>query len=1394
MKNSKNFYLGLDIGTDSIGYAVTNKAYELLKFKGEPMWGATLFESAKDASERRAFRIGRRRLDRRQARVNLLNELFAKEICKIDPKFFIRRRESALYKEDARFGVALFNGRGITDKEYYTKYPTIHHLIFDLMNSDAAHDVRLVYLACAWLVAHRGHFLLDVEPEKAKDVLDFQKAFDELNKSLKNNGYARPWADGLETEKLFKILQKRRLTEKEKEIIAELKPDAKGKVNDDDENERSFKCKTFAQLLAGEKIKAADLFENPEYEKLPKFSVTQGDDELALILDELRDNAEIVLKVRALTDCARLAAVMKGSESISQAKVKFYYQHKEDLAYLKKFVKKYLPEKYDDLFKNAVKENYVAYSKNVKRLKGKELENLKFVNQEVFCKNLSQTLKTAEGKVAEEDLQAFLTMKDHVEANDFLPKQKTGDNRLIPYQLYYVELTKILDRAERYLPFLKEADADGITTKEKIVQTFTFRIPYFVGPLKEEKDSASKNAWLVRKAKGRLLPWTFEKIVDFEKCEEAFINRMTNNCTYLPWEEVLPKNSLLYCEYTVLNELNNLKVNGESIPVDVKNELYENLFKVYRRVTVKKIKDYLTARGLLQAGDELSGIDETIKSSFKSYHDFKKLLDAKTLSESDVEDIIKHAAYTEDKRRMRKWLKENYKELSDDDVRYIANLDLKEFGRLSREFLNGREIKGTIQGVDGDEYTIIEWMRKTDKNLMQLLSDEFTFREKIEDYVAKFYENKGRTLEEELDAAYVSNAVKRQIYRTLAVVDDVKKALKRDPDKIFVEMARGGTPDQKGKRTTSRLQQLNDLYAKIKTEDARTLRDELKKMLSAKEDQKLQSKRLYLYYLQEGKCAYTGEPIDLKSLSSARYDIDHIYPQRFVKDDSILNNMVLVKSEENGRKSDVYPIAPEVRAKMTKFWKHLYDVGLMTKDKYRRLTRATEFTDDERYGFINRQLVETRQSTKVVTDLLKKRFPNTKIVYVKAGLVSEFRQEFDLPKSRLLNDLHHAKDAYLNVVVGNVYDRRFSKQFFSTPDNKNYNVQVKKLFTRDQSYLNDCYWEAERDLPLVKKTMAKNAVHLTQFTLCRKGGLFDQQPLKKKEGLVPLKKGLPTEKYGGYNGKRASYFVLAQCEVITPKKTTKEVILVPIHIIDVKKFENDPEFAMKYVTNSLQEQLSTAKTKPQLNHVQILRKLPIKTLFSLDGTVISLSGKNDNNSIGLRPFFPLLLDHESALYIKRLESFLKKLDVNPNLIPNKDFDHVSEEENVKLYDRLIEKLESWPFNKIPNNIGPKLKERREKFVKPEVSKKNTQKESQDPLSLQIKTLQIILLHMGGKTDRCNLTTIGGTNREGGMKLSVKLSNWKYADVRILDRSTTGLFEKRSENLKIVQDQQNTNRR
>ena len=86
MKN-ENYFIGLDIGTDSVGYAVTDGQYNLCKLKGEPMWGVTLFDEAQLAADRRAFRVARRRLDRKQQRVQLLMELFADEVGKLDTNF-----------------------------------------------------------------------------------------------------------------------------------------------------------------------------------------------------------------------------------------------------------------------------------------------------------------------------------------------------------------------------------------------------------------------------------------------------------------------------------------------------------------------------------------------------------------------------------------------------------------------------------------------------------------------------------------------------------------------------------------------------------------------------------------------------------------------------------------------------------------------------------------------------------------------------------------------------------------------------------------------------------------------------------------------------------------------------------------------------------------------------------------------------------------------------------------------------------------------------------------------------------------------------------------------------------------------------------------------------------
>ncbi len=66
-------------------------------------------------------------------------------------------------------------------------------------------------------------------------------------------------------------------------------------------------------------------------------------------------------------------------------------------------------------------------------------------------------------------------------------------------------------------------------------------------------------------------------------------------------------------------------------------------------------------------------------------------------------------------------------------------------------------------------------------------------------------------------------------------------------------------------------------------------------------------------------------------------------------------------------------------------------------------------------------------------------------MYVKSGLVSDFRQEMGMLKCCEINDLHHTKDACLKIVLENVYDTRFTKDptNFARNDSK-YSLKIFK--------------------------------------------------------------------------------------------------------------------------------------------------------------------------------------------------------------------------------------------------------------------------------------------------------------------------------------------------------------
>ena len=1228
MAEKNKYYLGLDIGTNSVGYAVTDEQYNLMRFHGSDAWGVTVFDEGALLQERRIFRTARRRLERKKQRVALLQELFAEEISDIDPDFFRRLRESALYREDAGDDFPIFNDADYTDVDYHNDYPTIHHLIVDLMNNPEPHDVRLVYLACSWLVSHRGHFLSNIDINNLSEMTSIDSAYNDYMSFFEANGYEKPWREEICIEDFADAMKANlRVTAKESRIKAVVL--GKGKPASNGTEEFPFSQAKIIKLLAGGSTKLSDLFCNPDYADLGSVCLNYDDDKFSDISGKLNDiEYELLKRLRKIYDWALLSDLLKESSSISAAKVAIYEQHKADLEFLKYFVKKYCPKKYDSIFRDFGKENYVAYVYHTDDSTAK----LKKADKEGFSKYVAGITKTISPD--EKDIDKYNDMQTRLELCTFMPKQKDTDNRIIPNQLYYYELREILKQAEQYLPFLSQTGDNGMSTAEKILSIFTFRIPYYVGPL----NKASDKAWIERKP-GKIYPWNFEQMVDLDKSEEAFIKKLIGKCTYLPDQDVLPKDSLLYHKYEVLNEINNLRINGIRVSVDLKQQIYNDVFCAKKKITPKCLSNYLICNNVIERGNEesISGIDLTIKSNLEPQIAFRRLLESGTLCEADAEAIIQRSTFAEDKSRFRHWLDNQYPNLTEDDKKYLTKQKWKDFGRLSRAFLT--EIIGTDK-TTGETFSIIEALWNTQCNLMELLSDRFTFRDEIEKYQKEYYAEHPHKLSDRMDDMYLSNTVKRQVFRTLDVVRDIKKAF-GPPEKIFIEMARGGGADQKGVRTKSRKQQLMELYDACKDEDVRHLRQQLEAMRQQLEamgdaaDNKLQAKNLFLYYLQLGKCMYTGEPIELSELASGKYNIDHIYPQAYVKDDSIINNMVLVKSEVNGSKTDAYPVPAEIRANMSEHWKCLRIIGLISDEKYRRLTRSTGFTDDEKLAFINRQLTETSQSTKAAATLLKKLFPNTEIVYCKARLTSEFRQEFELPKSRTFNDLHHAVDAYLNIVTGNVYNMKFTKNFNI---HSNYSIKTRTLFTHPVVSGGQTVWNGEDMLSEVKKTAVKNTAHFTKYAFFKKGGLFAQMPVAAAEGLVPRKKDLPTEKYGGYNSARVMFFI--PVKYTAGKKS--EVFILPVELLHGKKFLADESFAHEYAMNRLERILG--KPVDSVSFPMGMRPWKINTVLSLDGFRVCITGSSGKGKCLIaQPIMQFATDSFWQFYMKKLEMLGEKV-------------------------------------------------------------------------------------------------------------------------------------------------------
>ena len=1221
--SNKPYSIGLDIGTNSVGWAVITDDYKVpskkMKVLGNTdkhfikknLIGALLFDEGTTAEDRRLKRTARRRYTRRKNRLRYLQESFFEEMSKLDSGFFHRLDDSFLIPEDKRGSKYPIFATLAEEKEYHKQFPTIYHLRKQLADSKEKADLRLIYLTLAHMIKYRGHFLY----EESFDIKnnDIQKIFNEFI-SIYDNTFEGSSLSG-QNAQIEAIFTDKISKSAKRERVLKLFPDEKS----------TGLFSEFLKLIVGNQADFKKHFELEEKAPL-QFSKDTYDEDLENVLGQIGDDfADLFVAAKKLYDAILLSGILTVTDPstkapLSASMIERYENHQKDLVALKQFIKTNLPEKYDEVFSDQSKEGYAGY------INGK-------TTQEAFYKYIKNLLSKFDGA------DYFL---DKIEREDFLRKQRTFDNGSIPHQIHLQEMNAILRRQGEHYPFLKE-------NKEKIEKILTFRIPYYVGPLaRGNRDFA----WLTRNSDQAIRPWNFEEIVDQASSAEDFINKMTNYDLYLPEEKVLPKHSLLYERFAVYNELTKVKFIAEGLrdyqflDSGQKKQIVNQLFKEKRKVTEKDIIHYLhTVDGY--DGIELKGIEKQFNASLSTYHDLLKIIkDKEFMDDSKNEAILENIVHTltifEDREMIKQRLAQ-YDSLFDKKViKALTRRHYTGWGKLSAKLINGICDKQTGN-------TILDYLiddGEINRNFMQLINDDgLSFKKIIQKSQVVGETDDVKQVVRELPG---SPAIKKGILQSIKIVDELVKVMDHAPESIVIEMARENQTTARGKKNSQqRYKRIEDSLKILASGlDSNILKE------NPTDNNQLQNDRLFLYYLQNGKDMYTGEALDINQLSS--YDIDHIIPQAFIKDDS-LDNRVLTSSKDNRGKSDNVP-SLEVVQKRKAFWQQLLDSKLISERKFNNLTKAERERDGlnelDKVGFIKRQLVETRQITKHVAQILDarsnkevtekdKKNRNVKIITLKSNLVSNFRKEFRLYKVREINDYHHAHDAYLNAVVAKAilkkypklepefvygdYQKNDLKRYISrSKDPKDIEKATEKYFfysnllnffkeevhyadgtivkRENIEYSKDTgeiAWNKEKDFATIKKVLSYPQVNIVkkteEQTVGQNGGLFDNNIVSKEKvvdasKLIPIKSGLSPEKYGGYARPTIAYSVLviADIEKGKTKKLKRIKEMVGITIQDKKKFEANP---IAYL-----EECGYKNINPNL-----IIKLPKYSLFEFNG-------------------------------------------------------------------------------------------------------------------------------------------------------------------------------------------------
>ncbi len=507
------------------------------------------------------------------------------------------------------------------------------------------------------------------------------------------------------------------------------------------------------------------------------------------------------------------------------------------------------------------------------------------------------------------------------------------------------------------------------------------------------------------------------------------IDKMRGTCTYFPDELRVPKWSYSACLFNLLNDLNNLTIQGVKITEVQKQELISEYVNKGKSVTIPAIAKVCGVKKEDIFGFRIDKSEKPIFTKFEGYNELLKI--AKSVNEEDA---------IEGKKQLVDDISEILTKEKSIDVRERKLVDdLNLSTSLAKEIAKSGGFT-TYHSLSFKAINLIlDDLLKTSKNQMELFTEAG-----IKRYNHKF--SQSYQLSANLSDWIVSPVVKRSINETIKVFNALRKYLKTQNgddtefSDVVVELAREKNSQEK-----------KDLIKKIQKANE----EKRYKIMELVENRKLTSaefERISLLLEQDFKCAYSLEPIELSDVFKAGLlEIDHIIPLSISLSDA-QSNKVLVYQSENQAKGQRSPFQyfSSGKAKITfeRFKEYVTKNLNFSNAKKRNLLYLGNPVEVMK-GFINRNLVDTRYASRETYNLLKSFFDyhniNTKVKVINGSATSYFRKKAYLSKNREETYAHHAQDAMIIAGFANTKLMKFFSKigaFSESLNNKDSIVEI----------------------------------------------------------------------------------------------------------------------------------------------------------------------------------------------------------------------------------------------------------------------------------------------------------------------------------------------------------------